>query len=41
MSPDETKRLLAGAQNVKVRVLLSLGYGELTVSVLMANSCLL
>jgi integrase/recombinase XerD len=27
MSPDETKRLLAVAQNLKVRVLLSLGYG--------------
>jgi len=27
MSPDETKRLLAAAQNLKVRVLLSLGYG--------------
>ncbi len=27
MSPDETKRLLAVAQNLKVRMLLSLGYG--------------
>ena len=27
MSPDETKRLLAVARNLKVRVLLSLGYG--------------
>ena len=27
MSPDETKRLLAVAHNLKVRVLLSLGYG--------------
>src|SRR5258708_229196 len=27
MSPDETRRLLAVAQNLKVRVLLSLGYG--------------
>jgi integrase/recombinase XerD len=27
MCPDETKRLLAVAQNLKVRVLLSLGYG--------------
>src|SRR5215470_2438428 len=27
ISPDETKRLLAVAQNLKVRVLLSLGYG--------------
>jgi integrase/recombinase XerD len=27
MSPDETKRLLAVANNLKVRVLLSLGYG--------------
>jgi integrase/recombinase XerD len=27
MSPDETKRLLAVVQNLKVRVLLSLGYG--------------
>jgi len=27
MSPDETKRLLAVASNLKVRVLLSLGYG--------------
>ena len=27
MSPDETKRLLAMASNLKVRVLLSLGYG--------------
>jgi site-specific recombinase XerD len=27
MSPDETKRPLAVAQNLKVRVLLSLGYG--------------
>jgi integrase/recombinase XerD len=27
MSPDETKRLLAVADNLKVRVLLSLGYG--------------
>jgi integrase/recombinase XerD len=27
MSPDETKQLLAVAQNLKVRVLLSLGYG--------------
>jgi site-specific recombinase XerD len=27
MSPDESKRLLAVAQNLKVRVLLSLGYG--------------
>ena len=27
MSPDETKRLLAVAQNLNVRVLLSLGYG--------------
>jgi hypothetical protein len=27
MSSDETKRLLAVAQNLKVRVLLSLGYG--------------
>src|SRR5258707_13591867 len=27
MSPDETKRLLAVASNLKVRMLLSLGYG--------------
>ena len=27
MSPDETKRLLAMARNIKVRVVLSLGYG--------------
>src|ERR1700746_3817513 len=27
MSPDETKRLLAVARNLKVRVLLTLGYG--------------
>src|SRR3982075_2667972 len=27
MSPDETKRLLAMARNLKVRVVLSLGYG--------------
>jgi site-specific recombinase XerD len=27
MSPDETKRLLAVARNLKVRALLSLGYG--------------
>src|SRR5262249_9083476 len=27
MSPDETKRLLTVAQNLNVRVLLSLGYG--------------
>ena len=27
MSPDETKRLLAVAHNLEVRVLLSLGYG--------------
>ena len=27
MSPDETRRLLAVASSLKVRVLLSLGYG--------------
>jgi integrase len=27
MSPDETRRLLAVASNLKVRMLLSLGYG--------------
>ena len=27
MSPDETRRLLAVAQNLKVRILLSRGYG--------------
>ena len=27
MSPDETRRLLAVASNLKVRTLLSLGYG--------------
>jgi integrase len=27
MSPDETKRLVAMARNIKVRVVLSLGYG--------------
>ena len=30
MSPDETRRLLAVASSLKVRVLLSLGFGSLT-----------
>src|SRR5215467_6689256 len=41
MSPDETKRLLAVARNLKVRVLLSLGYGcGLRAGEVIRSSCL-